>query len=71
MSRGLYIGQIPKIQRQIVTRCTSTDVLDLCQLWILDDLAGRVARVRRQDDRGSASDLFGDLFGMDMVAIGL
>lgn len=54
-----------------MTSCTSTDVLDLCKLWILDDLAGRVARVRGQDDRGSASDLFGDLLGMDVVAIGL
>jgi hypothetical protein len=47
----------------------TADVLDLGQLRIRDDPAGRVARVRGQDDGSTAGNLLGDLVGVDVVAI--
>ena len=50
--------------------CSITaQVLDLCKLRILHNLAGWVARVGGQDDRSTTRNLFGNLFWMDMVAI--
>lgn len=47
----------------------AADVLDLGQLRILHDAAGRVARVGGQDDAGAAGNLLGDLVRVDVVAV--
>lgn len=49
----------------------TADILDLCELGVLDDFAGRVARVRGQDNGRAASDLLCDFVGVDVVAISL
>lgn len=47
----------------------TADVLDLGQLRVRDDPAGRVARVGGQDDGGAAGNLLRDLVGVNVVAI--
>jgi hypothetical protein len=50
-------------------RSVSTDILDLCQLWILDNSPCRIAWVGCQYYRSAASNLLSDLVGMDMIAV--
>jgi hypothetical protein len=45
------------------------DVLDLGQLRVLNDAAGRIPRVRRENDASAAGDFLGDLLGVDVVAV--
>ena len=47
----------------------AADVLDLGQLRVLDDEAGRVARIRGDDDAGAAGDFLSDLVRVDVVAV--
>lgn len=48
---------------------TTADVLNLGKLGVGNDTAGRVARVRGQDDRGTSGDFLSDLIGVDMISI--
>lgn len=45
------------------------DVLDLGQLGIGDDPAGRVPRVRGQNDTSATSNLLGNLVRVDVIAV--
>lgn len=47
----------------------AAQILDLGQLGVGHHTARRVAGVRRQDDRGAACDLLGNLIGVDMIAV--
>jgi hypothetical protein len=49
----------------------TADVLDLGELGVGNDTAGRVARVGGQDDRSTSSNFLGDLVGVDVVAVAL
>jgi hypothetical protein len=51
-------------------RSVSADILDLCELGILDDFSGGVAGVGGEDYGGAAGDFLGDLVGVDMVSVG-
>jgi hypothetical protein len=50
-------------------RTLPADVLDLGQLRVLDDAAGRVPGVGRDDDAGAAGNFLGNLVGVDVVAV--
>lgn len=65
--RGVVVTRVELIADE--GRTATADVLDLGQLRVLDDTAGRVAGVGGQDDTGTTGDLLCDLVRVDMVAI--
>lgn len=49
----------------------TADVLDLGELRVGDNTAGRVAGVGGQDDRSTTSNFLGNLVGVDVVSVAL
>jgi hypothetical protein len=47
----------------------TADVLDQSKLFWMESMAGGVAWVGGQDDRGTAGEFFGNLVGVDVIAI--
>lgn len=66
---GVVVATVELIHDQ--RRSITTNILDLGQLGILDNLAGRVARIGRQDYRRAPGNFLGDFVGMDMIVITL
>ena len=64
---GVVVSTVELIHDQ--RRSVTANILDLCQLGVLDNFASRVTRVGSQDDGCSAGDLLGDLVGVDVVVI--
>lgn len=71
-------GAAVAVARVVVTRVelvadesgtATANILDLSQLRVLDNTAGRVAWVRGQNDGGTASNLFRNLVRMDVVSV--
>lgn len=67
--RGVVVATIEFVHDE--GRSVTTDVLNLGQLGVLDDVTGRVARVGRQDDRRPPGDFFGNFVGMNMITVTL
>jgi hypothetical protein len=66
---GIVVAPIEFIHDK--SRPISADILNLGELGVLDHPAGRVTRVRSQDDRCATSNLLGDFVRVNMVAVGL
>lgn len=64
---GVVVTTVELIQNQ--GRAVTANVLDLCQLVVLHEVAGWVTRVRGQQHLRATSDFLGDLIGVDVVVI--
>ena len=64
---GVVVARVELVAHKRGT--LAAQVLDLGQLRVLDDAAGRVPGVGREDHAGAAGNLLGDLVGVDVVAV--
>lgn len=64
---GVIVAAVELIQDQ--RRAVSADFLDLGQLAIRHKMAGRIAGIRRQDNRSAADDFLCNLIRVHMVVI--
>ena len=70
--RAVAVGRVVVARVELVADeggAAAADVLDLGQLRVLDDPAGRVARVGGQNDTRASSDFLGDLVRVDVVTV--
>lgn len=64
---GVVVSTVELIHDQ--RRSVTANILDLCQLGVLDYFTSRVTRVGGQYDGCSTGDLLGNLVGVDVVVV--